>query len=125
LGELVVTPGAEVTLADPLAVSVAVHDHVLLQVFDVEVGGDLVGANGAGTVGHCGAKRIAVALLRGAVGRCANRPVEVTPQNDVYHAGDGVRTVDRGRAVFQDLDAFHRLHRDDAQVREDFLSVVG
>jgi hypothetical protein len=37
--------------------------------------------------------------------------------DEVDHAADGVRTVDRGGAVAQDLDAGDRAHRDHVQVR--------
>src|SRR5690606_23057804 len=50
---------------------------------------------------------------------------EVRAQDDVDHAGDGVRTVDGRGAVLEHVDALHRVQRDGAQVGEHLLAVVG
>src|SRR5690606_21948171 len=46
------------------------------------------------------------------------RAVKAGTGDDVDHAGDRVRTVDRGSAVLEDVDALDRRGRDLAQVLE-------
>ena len=45
-------------------------------------------------------------------------------QNDVHHAGDGIRAVDRRGAAFQNLDAIDCRGRDVGQVHEIHRAVV-
>ena len=82
--------------------------------------GQIADAGGEGSLA-C----IAVAIAGDAVGGLAGDAGEIAAQDDVDHAGDGVRAVDGRGAVLQHFDAFHRIHRDDAEVGEDFLAVVG
>ena len=67
----------------------------------------------------------AVTIARLADRSLGHRTLEVLAQDDVHHAGDGVRTIDGRGAVLQDFDALHRFQRDHVQVGEHLLSVVG
>src|SRR3546814_7810437 len=56
------------------------------------------------------------AIRRSAVARAQGETVEIALQDDIRDPADGIRAVDRGRAVGHDIDPIHGLDRDRADV---------
>jgi len=125
-GDAVVAVGAEVAVADPLAVA-AVGDADAVGLADVEAdeGVEAVLGEAADARGQRTAAGIAVAVAGHAIGRLGDGAGEVVAQDDVDHAGDGIRAIDGRGAVLQHLHPLDRVHRDHAEVGEHLLAIVG
>ncbi len=126
LGVVAIAPRTDVARADPLAVlAITDLDRVGLANVQAEERVPAVGGQVAGTGGQGGLLGVAVAVTGGAVGGTQDRALEITAQDDVDHAGDGIGAIDRRGAILQHFHAFNGVERDGAQVGEDLLAVIG
>ena len=107
------------------AFAVAVVDRLLLAQFQVQQHVEALRVHVAETMGDRRDGFGAVTIARLADRSLGHGALEVLAQDDVHHAGNGVRAVDGRGAVLQDFDALHRFQRDHVQVGEHLLSVVG
>ena len=103
-------------------VGVGQEDLVALVVVEHAEDVELVLAEVAPAAGQGGAVVVLAAGLAAADARL--EAAVVAPHDDVHHAGDGVRAVDRGGAVLQDLDPLDRAGGNGVQVDEGVLQVL-
>jgi hypothetical protein len=94
---------------------------------DLEVGEDVeaLRLQVAEAAGQRRALLLRVPVLRRAEGDVRREAPVVAPQDDVDDAGDRIRAVDRRAAVLEDLDPIDRIERDQVEVGEHLLAVVG
>ena len=111
------------TALRPAAVTVV--DRACLTVLAVQDDVVSVRIEIAEAVGQRDARLVAITLIGDAVGGLGHRADEVLLQDDVDDAGDGVRAVDRGRAVLDDVDVIDHLKRNLVQVDVAALRIVG
>src|SRR5690606_30578050 len=71
---------------------------------------------GPTAVTHVGAPGVAAQVLVGAVVQFDVAALHVLPGDDVDHAGDGIRAVDRRGTVLQHLDAVDQGERNGVEV---------
>ncbi len=103
----------------------AQQDVVLVARLERDVGVLAVGVEAAPARGQASVRGGAVALAADARLGADRGAGDALLQNHVDHAGDGVRTVDRRRAVLEHLDTLDGAHRDRGDVDEVALAVVG
>ncbi len=75
-------------------------------------------------IGDADAEAVAAAFRSAAAADVDHRAVQLLLKDDVDHAGDGVRAVQRGLAAGQDFDAVDQVDQDAADVVERIAAVV-
>src|SRR5581483_7635860 len=101
-----VAPRTQIARADPLAVAaVGGLDRVVFDAFQIEQNVVAILVEVARARRQRGLVAIAVTVAGNAGRDLGDCTVEIALEDDVHHAGNGVGTVDSGRAILQHFDA--------------------